>query len=99
MAEESIPLEIDDVTDDDRLWAALAWIPIWPIWPIAPIALLIIEGKKDRPFIKISRHTILVDGCHRYRFLDYLPRRTRTSGYVLLRLSRPIKANMLRFLA
>ena len=57
MAEESIPFETDDITDDDRLWAALAWIPIWPIWPIIPIVLLLIEGKKDRPFIRY--HAIL----------------------------------------
>ena len=32
-----------EVTSDDRLWAALAWIPISPIWPIVAIVLLLLE--------------------------------------------------------
>jgi len=36
-----------EITQDDKLWAALGY----PIWPIAVIMLLI-EGKKNRPFIK-----------------------------------------------
>ena len=36
-----------DVTSDDKLWAALGY----PIWPIA-IVMLLMEEKKNRPFIK-----------------------------------------------
>ena len=36
-----------DITSDDKLWAALGY----PIFPIA-IIMLLVEGKKDRPFIK-----------------------------------------------
>jgi len=36
-----------DITSDDKLWAALGY----PIFPIA-IIMLVVEGKKNRPFIK-----------------------------------------------
>ena len=38
-----------EITSDDRLWSLLGWI----IWPIALIALLM-EEKKNRPFIKYN---------------------------------------------
>ena len=37
-----------DVTSDDKLWAALAYV----FTPIVPIILLLMEDKKNRPFIK-----------------------------------------------
>ncbi|MGD2049985.1 MAG: hypothetical protein PVH03_10825 [Chloroflexota bacterium] len=46
-----------EITSDDRLWAALSWIPISPLWPIIAIILLLVEDKRDRPFIKY--HAIL----------------------------------------
>jgi len=36
-----------DITSDDKLWAALGY----PI-PLIPIIVLLMEDKKDRPFIK-----------------------------------------------
>jgi len=36
-----------DITSDDKLWAALGY----PI-PIIPIVMLLMEDKKNRPFIK-----------------------------------------------
>jgi len=36
-----------DVTDNDKLLAALGY----PIWPVA-VAMLLMEDKKNRPFIK-----------------------------------------------
>ncbi len=54
---EKYGLGAADVTDDDRLWAALAWIPISPLWPIVAIILLLVEDKRDRPFIKY--HVVL----------------------------------------
>jgi len=46
-----------EISDDDRLWAALAWIPISPLWPIIAIVMLVIDDKKDRPYIRY--HAIL----------------------------------------
>jgi uncharacterized protein len=39
---------IDDISDDDKLWALLAYI----FTPLIPIILLLIEDKKNRPFIR-----------------------------------------------
>ncbi|RLC66539.1 MAG: hypothetical protein DRI48_04455 [Chloroflexi bacterium] len=36
-----------EVTDDDKLWALLSWL----FWPLA-IVVLLLEDKKQRPFIK-----------------------------------------------
>ncbi len=38
---------MNEITSDDKLWAALSWI----FFPVAVIALLM-EEKKNRPFIK-----------------------------------------------
>ena len=49
MAEEMVgaPMGGEEITEDDKLWALLSWI----IWPIGVIALLM-EDKKNRPFVK-----------------------------------------------
>jgi uncharacterized membrane protein len=54
---EKSAFEVTEVTSDDRLWAALSWIPFSPLWPVIAIVLLLVEGKRDRPFIKY--HAIL----------------------------------------
>jgi uncharacterized membrane protein len=46
------PLPVLDVTSDDRLWVLLCFL----FTPLFPIITLIIEDKKNRPFIKY--HTI-----------------------------------------
>ena len=51
-----------EVTSDDRLWAALSWIPISPLWPIIAIILLLVEDKRKRPFIKYHAILSLVTG-------------------------------------
>jgi len=51
-----------DVSDDDRLWAALAWIPISPLWPIIAIILLLMPEKQERPFIKYHAILALITG-------------------------------------
>jgi uncharacterized membrane protein len=38
------------VTDDDKLWGLLSWLP-WVGWILAIIALLV-EPQKDRPFVR-----------------------------------------------
>ena len=40
------------VTEDDRLWAALSWIPVSPLYPLVALLMLLMEEKKTRPFIK-----------------------------------------------
>ena len=47
-----------DATSDDKLWAALSYI----FSPIVPIILLLLEDKKDRPFIKSHSMQALVFG-------------------------------------
>lgn len=62
MSEEIDELGGDEITSDDKLWAALAWIPISPLWPIIAIILLLVEDKKDRPFIKYHAILSLITG-------------------------------------
>jgi uncharacterized membrane protein len=49
-------------TQDDRLWAALAWIPITPLWPVLAIVALLLDDKKDRPFIRYHAVISLATG-------------------------------------
>jgi uncharacterized membrane protein len=53
---------VSDVTSEDRLWAALAYF----FTPLVPIIILLIEGKKDRPFIKEHNVQALVFGIILY---------------------------------
>lgn len=52
------PVVPADVTSDDKLWAALAYV----FSPIVPIILLLMEEKKARPFIKAHNIQALVTG-------------------------------------
>ncbi|MDH3944321.1 MAG: DUF4870 domain-containing protein [Anaerolineae bacterium] len=47
MAEEQMS---PDVTSDDKLWAALAYA----FSPLVPIIALLLEDKKERPYIKLA---------------------------------------------
>jgi len=49
VAEEmaGVPMGGEEITQDDKLWALLSWL----FWPIA-IVVLLLEDKKQRPFIK-----------------------------------------------
>ncbi len=47
-----------DVTSDDKLWAALAYV----FAPLVPIIILLMPDKKDRPFIKAHNTQALVLG-------------------------------------
>jgi len=47
-----------DVTSDDRLWAALAYV----FSPIVPIIILLMEDKKQRPFIRAHNAQALAIG-------------------------------------
>lgn len=50
--------QMGDVTSDDRLWAALAYV----FSPLVPVILLVMEDKKNRPFIKSHNAQALVLG-------------------------------------
>lgn len=47
-----------EVTSDDKLWALLAYI----FSPLIPIILMLMEDKKDRPFIRAHNAQALVLG-------------------------------------
>lgn len=51
-----------DVTSDDKLWSALAYV----FTPIVPIIILVIADKKDRPFIKAHNMQALIWGVVLY---------------------------------
>ena len=50
--------QMGDVTSDDRLWAALAYV----FSPLVPVILFVMEDKKNRPFIKSHNAQALVLG-------------------------------------
>ena len=52
------PEVMSDVTSDDKLWALLAYV----LSPLVPIIILLMEDKKDRPFIKAHNMQALVLG-------------------------------------
>jgi uncharacterized membrane protein len=47
-----------EVTSDDKLWAALAYV----FSPLVPIIILLMEDKKNRPYIKYHNIQALVVG-------------------------------------
>ncbi len=47
-----------DVSNDDKLWAALAYV----FTPLVPVLLMLMEGKKDRPYIRAHNAQALVWG-------------------------------------
>ena len=52
MAEEMVetPVGSDEITADDKLWALLSYI----FTPLVGIIVLLLEDKKDRPFVKYN---------------------------------------------
>lgn len=50
--------DMQDVTSDDKLWAALAYV----FSPLVPIIILLMEDKKNRPFIRAHNAQALVLG-------------------------------------
>lgn len=51
-----------DITNDDRLWAALSWIPVSPLWPIVSILALLMDDKQGRPFVRYHAIISLITG-------------------------------------
>ena len=58
MTEQPEPTMSTEVTSDDKLWALLAYI----FSPIVPVILLLMEDKKNRPFIRAHNAQALVLG-------------------------------------
>ena len=58
MAEQMPSSTGSDITSDDKLWAALAYV----FSPIVPVILMLMEDKKNRPFIKAHNAQALVLG-------------------------------------
>jgi uncharacterized protein len=58
MTEYQTPQSPQDVTSDDRLWALLSYL----LTPLIPIIILLMEDKKNRPFIKAHYMQALVLG-------------------------------------
>ncbi|NJN44324.1 MAG: DUF4870 domain-containing protein [Anaerolineae bacterium] len=50
--------DMQDVTSDDKLWAALAYV----FSPLVPIIIMLMEDKKNRPFIRAHNAQALVLG-------------------------------------
>src|SRR5688572_13420930 len=57
-SEELMENQPMDVTSDDKLWALLAYI----FSPLVPIIILLMEDKKNRPFIRAHNMQALVVG-------------------------------------
>lgn len=47
-----------DISQDDKLWAALAYV----FSPLVPIILMFMEDKKNRPYIKANNMQALILG-------------------------------------
>ena len=58
MSEQPEPMMSAEVTSDDKLWALLAYI----FSPIVPIILMLMEDKKNRPFIRAHNAQALILG-------------------------------------
>ncbi len=57
-----------EITQDDKLWAALAYV----FTPVIPIVLMLLEDKKDRPFIKAHNAQALAFGVVYYLLVGIL---------------------------
>jgi len=76
---EHIPGAGGEITSDDKLWAALAYI----FSPLIPIILFLMEDKKNRPFIKAHNAQALVAGIVLYVVLTVISVVTCGFGAVL----------------
>jgi uncharacterized membrane protein len=72
-------MDMEDVTSDDRLWAALAYI----FSPLVPIILMLMDGKKDRPFIKAHNMQALLVGIFMVVVLPIIAGLTLGCGAIL----------------
>ena len=54
--------ETTEITSNDRMWAALSWLPISPLWPIVAIVALVMDDTKDRPFVRYNAVVSIATG-------------------------------------
>ncbi len=57
------PIPEVETSSDDRLWAALSWLPVSPLYPIVAILMLLMEDKKNQPFIRQNAILALATGA------------------------------------
>ena len=55
---DDVVVEQGEITSDDKLWALLSYI----LSPLVPIIVLLLEDKKNRPFIKFNAVQALIWG-------------------------------------
>ena len=65
---EMPPTSPDGITSDDRLWALLSYL----LTPLIPIIILLMEDKKNRPFIKAHYMQALILGIVLVVFLTIM---------------------------
>lgn len=59
MSEQPVPQDVStDISSDDKLWALLAYI----FTPLVPLIILLLEEKKNRPFLRYHAIQSLVLG-------------------------------------
>ncbi len=58
VTEEPMKMDMGEISDDDKLWALLAYV----FTPIVPIILMLMEDKKNRPFIRAHNAQALAWG-------------------------------------
>jgi uncharacterized membrane protein len=68
ISEELMENQPMDVTSDDKLWALLAYI----FSPLVPVIILLMEDKKNRPFIRAHTMQALVVGAISLVFAIFL---------------------------
>lgn len=68
-----------EITSDDKLWAALAYF----FSPIIPIVILLMEDKKNRPYLKSHNAQALVMGVVMAVIVPIIGTVTLGCGFVL----------------
>ncbi len=58
MSEQPVTPSSPEITSDDRLWGLLSFL----LTPIIPILILVMEDKKNRPFLKYHAVPTLILG-------------------------------------
>lgn len=54
--------DTSSTTSNERLWAALSWIPVTPLYPILAIVALVMEETKTSTFVRHHAVQALVAG-------------------------------------
>ena len=49
-------------TSNERLWAALSWVPVSPVYPLLAILALLMQDTKTSPFVRHHAVQSLVTG-------------------------------------